>query len=842
MLHTRKLWAALALPALICFTATAQDYKGDIVGRVFDSRTQEPVPSAHAVIVERTAVGASADTQGQFTIRDLPVGTYSVRFSAVGYATKIVTNVVVSTGRATPLRVLLEQVAIEAGEVTAEAGYFDRALQISPISTNIVDRAEVLRSPGGVQDVQRVIQNLPGVASSTDNINELIVRGGAPYENLTIMDDMEIPSINHYANQQNSAGPINMVNADMIEDVQFSSGGFPARYGDKTSSVMSLSVREGSREKGFASKTAMNFAGVGTLLEGGFAGGKGSYIFSVRNSLLEVLNSIIGLSSISLTAIPKYWDTQAKVVYDLAPGEKLSFNMLYGDGRILLDGDAKATDPLRKGISDSSAVDRLYPRTRQYAAGLSLRSLFGGRGFSTLTLYASGSSSDVNVMEDFDVRARGGNGEVLSTTTLNSRTVFQDDYVESFAALKYQLFYRIHPQHELSLGFQYATPTNWHDYVFVGADTSRYDLDRNGTFETGPVVVPAGSTSQKVAFGKVSKTYAFVSDEFALTPELSIVGGLRYDGFTYSGQSVLSPRGSISWRIDPGGTLSFSLGEYYQSQPFPYYWDRRNIGYNRSLPDMKADHYVLGYEQVIDRGLKFSVESYYKKYTRTSVSEQFIYQANDTLWSDRNLAVGRRTAYGLELYLEQRQVADFYGTLSLSLSRSRDDDPRIPALTATYPSDYDYPVIFTMIGGRVVKGVRDWLNGTPFYVRYLSYILPLSNEMEISLKYRYQSGRPYTPMTFVAWKQTREGGVQWSRGAWIASTNANGARYPDYSRLDLQWVSRFYFRTWNINVYVALMNVLNTKNVFYQDYRSDGTVETVYQFAFFPVVGLEAEF
>ena len=63
------------------------------------------------------------------------------------------------------------------------------------------------------------------MASSTDNINELIVRGGAPFENLTVMDRMEGPSINHYSNQFNSAGPINMVNADVETIYQF--GFFP---------------------------------------------------------------------------------------------------------------------------------------------------------------------------------------------------------------------------------------------------------------------------------------------------------------------------------------------------------------------------------------------------------------------------------------------------------------------------------------------------------------------------------------------------------------------------------------------------------------------------------------
>ena len=91
--------------------------------------------------------------------------------------------------------------------------------------------------------------------------------------------------------------------------------------------------------------------------------------------------------------------------------------------------------------------------------------------------------------------------------------------------------------------------------------------------------------------------------------------------------------------------------------------------------------------------------------------------------------------------------------------------------------------------------------------------------------------------TWTTSTQVWEGGVQWSRGAWKSSDNINSVRYPDYSRLDIQWISRFYMQNWNINVYIALMNLFNTKNVFYYEYRSDGTREAVYQFAFFPCWG-----
>ena len=104
-----------------------------------------------------------------------------------------------------------------------------------------------------------------------------------------------------------------MINADMIEDVQFSSGGFPAQYGDKSSAVMNLTVREGTRSKRLAGTTGFDMAGAGFLGEGCVAGGRGSWILSVRKSLLEVADAVVGISTISLTAVPKYHDTQARL-------------------------------------------------------------------------------------------------------------------------------------------------------------------------------------------------------------------------------------------------------------------------------------------------------------------------------------------------------------------------------------------------------------------------------------------------------------------------------------------------------------------------------------------------
>ena len=818
----------------------AQSFRGDIVGHIVDGKTQEPLPIVNVQIVEQPIYGTVTDTSGNFMIKGIEVGTYSLKITLIGYESIILTNIVVSTGRSTKVSIKLNEQAVQVGGVTVNATYFSRTNELSPLSVNNYDRAEVKRQPGSVQDVQRVVQNLPGVASSNDNMNELIVRGGSPSENLTVLENMEIPSINHYPNEFNSAGPINMINIDLVEDVQFSAGGFPAQYGNKTSSVMDITIREGDREKGFASNTGFNMAGIGTLMEGRIADGKGSWIFSARQSFLEFIDKLFGLSVISLTAIPKYWDAQTKVVYDLSSTQKLTLNGLYGNSKIYIEGDPKEEKDYLANRTYSSSIQFVDNHSQQYVLGLNLKSLWGKDGYSVLSLYTNGIQDNTDVREDFVKHKYGSRGEVIFDSTLTSRNVYNDHSDEAFYALKYDVFYRIHPKHELMIGGQFQTTNHWDALAKFGSDTVRY-LHSDGSMDT--VITYPGNIGVHLKFGEVSRSSAYISDKYHISPELYITLGLRYDYFSYSKQGQISPRGCIAYEILPTTTLSLALGQYWQEQPLPFYSDYRNIGYNKQLANEEADHIMLGLQHIMDDGIKLSVESYYKKFKNIAIGEDFVHSYQDsTFFSDKNFTLGKRTSYGVEFLLQKKQVTNYYGTVSISLSQKIDDDPRLGKEGNTYPSQYDYPVIINLVGGKIVKGVRSWLDEQIFFLKYPSYILPFSDEMEISFKYRHQTGGPYTPRTKTTSKQYREGGVQWSQYSWISSSDINSTRYPDYKRLDIEWISRFYLQNWNINVYLALMNVFNTKNVFYYDYRSDGTIGVTYQFGFFPVGGVEIEF
>ncbi|MGD1044078.1 MAG: TonB-dependent receptor [Bacteroidota bacterium] len=726
----------------------AQSFKGNIVGHVLDEKNQEPLPAVNVQVVEQPIFGAVSDSSGNFSIKGIAVGTYSLKAAIIGYESIILTNVVISTGRSTKVTIKLNERTVEVAGVTVQANYFNRNSQLAPLSVNNYDRAEVKRQPGSAMDVQRVMQNLPGIASSNDNVNELIVRGGAPYENLTVMEGMEIPSINHYPNEFNSSGPINMVNIDLVEDVQFSAGGFPVQYGDKMSSVMDITIREGDRNKGFASNTGFNMAGYGTLMEGSLADGRGSWIFSARQSFLEVIDKLVGMSALSLTAIPKYWDAQTKVVYDLSPTQKLSLNGLFGDSRIYTKGDPNQQDASRKNSDIFTSLEDDNVHDKQYALGVNLRSLWGKEGYSILSLYTVGNQYNVDALDNYYHLVYNDKGNVEAAKIINSQDVYDTHDDEAFYAVKYEMFYQIHPKHDLMVGAQIQTTNHWiGTTTFLGSQT-RYKRNIQNPYDTSYVYTssPDGNITNFLSFGDANKLFAYISDKYRITPRLNLTFGLRYDYFSYSKQGQFSPRGSIAYEIIPiTTTLSLSTGDYWQTQPLPDYADRQNLGINKYLENERSQHIVLGLQHILDEGIKLSMETYYKKFSNIAVSEEYIHSLIDTNWSDKNLAIGTRYSYGLEFLLQKKQVTNYYGTISVSLSNTTDDDPRISMEGKTYPSQYDYPIIINLVGGKIVKGTRSWLAKQPFFIKYPLYILPLSDEMEISCKYRYQTGGVYTP-------------------------------------------------------------------------------------------------
>lgn len=683
-------------------------------------------------------------------------------------------------------------------------------------------------------DYQRILQAMPGVSFSTDQSNELLVRGGAPDENLTVFDHMEVQSTNHYPNEYNSGGPINMVNVDLIQDVDFSTGGFISKYGDKSSSVIDITTREGSRDKLLTGNANLTMAGYGTVLEGRINGGRGSWIVSARNSSLDLIAGAVGL-----TAAPEYYDVQSKVVYDLSNVHKLSFSGIYGNDRIDIVGEPQVTNFALAGRSDSVDIYNVNVRQYQYAAGMSLSSKWSDKFVSIITFSRNDYNNNNLVTSDFTQRNYDGDGKVASTDILNSRKIYGDNNDEGETALNAEFILNANRTNELDFGGAMKF-INFRAVESADADTAKYTF---GNLDT-TVVLPTANVNYNFRFPEYYKSYAYSNDKVSVVDERLVFNiGLRYDYFSYSGHGTVSPRFSASYSIAPNlTTLNMAVGKYYQTPPLPDFGDRYQSGINRYLSSSLADHYVIGIEHILAEGLKLDLEGYYKKYSGLPISEEFINFDDQTNRSQQIVNAGREDVYGIDLLLQQKLVKDIYGTLSFSRMFSEYHDPRIGMEGQTFPSWYDTPYLFTIIIGKRFANLRSDMDTMPFYIKYPSYVLPFSNDMEMSARWRYASGMPYTPEVYTISEQHREGGTTWTAGSWEESPDINSARYPAYHRLDLELSSRFNFRTWDLVILFSIQNIYNRKNIAYYQYNSDGTIENVYQFSLLPVIGIEAEF
>src|SRR5213593_4114678 len=207
-------------------------------------------------------------------------------------------------------------------------------------SVHLLSSQEIFRAAGALQDVSRYVQTVPGAVIGSDDFrNDIIVRGGSPLENLFIFDNVEIPNINTFANFASAGGTVSILDPSMIRDVTFITGGYPASYTNRTSSVLQITQREGSRE-GLHARANLGFAGAGGAVEGPLAKGRGSWVASARRSFLDLFTNDIGVGG-----VPVLYTANAKAVYDLNETDRVWAVNVTG------------VDRIRLGLTDSTPND-----------------------------------------------------------------------------------------------------------------------------------------------------------------------------------------------------------------------------------------------------------------------------------------------------------------------------------------------------------------------------------------------------------------------------------------------------------------------------------------------------
>lgn len=603
---------------------------GSLKGVVIDAETQAPIPGATILIVD-TERGAATDENGEFKINSLPVGSYRVAFRSVGHEPSTRTDVIIRAGRTTVIKANLIVSATEVKGLTAVGGFFFDS-PTEPTSATSFSGEEVRRAPGSAGDVSRIMFSLPSVAKVNDQVNNLIVRGGSPTENSFYLENIEIPNINHYPLFGTSGGPISLINVDFVDNVTFSAGGFSASYGDRLSSIMSLTFRDGNRES-YDFQADMNFAGIGLVGEGPINKGKGSWMFSARRSFLDLLVDAIGVG-----VVPKYSDYQGKVVYDLTPSHRISILGLLGVDYIDFDRES--------AIEDGNITDG-WSDGYEYAYGANWRYLWGSNGYSNTSISYLATRNRSNYFE----------------TSTGKELVDRDD-LEGAAQVRNVNFLRLNDAHEFEFGAEAKYVMN--EYNAFYSDYTNFFGD-----SLPPLIIRDDIKSPKFAgfFSYIVRPFSRLQTTF----------GVRYDYFEYTETGTVSPRFSLAYSLSDRTTLTAATGIYHQSMPMVLLSQRES---NRYLKSPRAYHYVLGVEQQVTSDTRLTVEGYYKWYENfpmnTDQPEQFIIDemVYNYFFSNQENIVdnGKARSYGVEATLQKKLARGVYGLLSGAWFRAQYED------------------------------------------------------------------------------------------------------------------------------------------------------------------------
>ncbi len=605
---------------------------GSIHGQVVDAATRQPLAAAAVVVLDRGLATATGD-DGRFTLGGVPAGLHRVQIVVTGYESAILHDVVVRPSRVTPLAVVLDAAGPTVREVVEVIPDYFSAEEEAAVGTVSFSVEEIRRAPGSAGDVSRMLQMLPGVGMATDQRNDLIVRGGSPGEHLTVVDNIEIPNINHFPTQGASGGVIGLLNTDLIADVSFSAGGFGVEHGDRLSSVMVVTQREGNRDEVDA-EISTSMAGAGVLLEGPLARGRGSWALSARRSYLELIAGLVGAIGTG-GAVPRYSDVQGMATVDVSPTHRLQVLGLGGFDAIDLSLDDR---------EDSEVVSR----ARQTVGGLNWRWLWSGNGYAETSVARTRADYGVHVTE------AAGN---------EARALFDNESREQETVVRSHWRYRPRAGTALAWGVTARRVSGDFD-LFARSDRTRLGT-RDEQLDVR--VLLSGN-----------KSGAFASVEQSLGPRLTATLGGRFDHFTLNRQGAWSPRLGLAYDVDPRTTLTAAAGVYRQTLPA---WLLVQHPDNRRLDGQRANHYVAGVRRRLTPSTLLSVEAYRKDYRglpfdpddpTALVVDRFADFRTPT--PGRLVGGGRARSHGVESLVRKKLATDVYGLVSYAYAVSRYTD------------------------------------------------------------------------------------------------------------------------------------------------------------------------
>lgn len=650
-----------------------------IRGKIIDNISEKPLEGASVTILN-SVTGIQTDEDGNFNFEKMPVGRYQIKVSSVGYETQTIAEVLLESGKEIVLEIRLNPSTNQLAEAVVKAPSSNLSGAITSIQN--ITTEQIFRFPGTYLDPARLATAYAGVANSNDQANGMVVRGNSPNGVQWRLEGVEIVNPNHLSNAgtfsdritQNSGG-VNILSAQLLGNMSFLTGAFPAEYGNALSGVMDMRLRKGNNQKHEFTGQA-GLIGIDVAAEGPIGKKGASYLVNYRYSftgLLGLMGVTFGGENITFQDLSFNFNF---------PTKKVGTFTIFGMGG-MSSNIFKAERDTSKWEVQKDGFDINF-KNKMGAIGLTHQVNLGKKLLLRTVLVASGLKNERDAY-------------VLSKLTYQRFLQQADSSMKNRMSLSSNINYKINAKNSLKLG------------LFI---THQYDE------------FYSLSSNQKAvghATGLVIQPY--INWSASLFPKLTANVGLHYLNYTFNKTQSVEPRLSVSYQLLDNQSISFAYGLHSQLQLPQLYFaqDNPNSNFlrNAKLGFTKAQHYVLSYQYSLKRGSSFKTELYYQKIFNVPISLiNPTYSALNSIEdfsSDPLINGGKGNNYGIELTYQQFLTNGFYMLTNATL------------YSATYTgtdgikrnSRYNGKYLFNLTFGKEWERSRNRMLGTSLRVVWL---------------------------------------------------------------------------------------------------------------------------
>jgi len=566
----------LLLFLLLSLFAQAQTIKGVII----DKQSEYPLIGASVIIAgSDPLLGATTDIDGIFRIENIPLGRYTLQVEYLGYEPIVIPNILVSSAKETEVNLQMEESLIQINEVVVSASKTAKGQvtnQLATVSARSISVEEAGRFSGTFGDPARMAQNYAGVSGSSDDRNDIIIRGNSPIGVLWRMEGIDIPNPSHFSSLGTTGGPVSMLNINNLSNSDFFTSAWSADYGNALSGVFDIKLRNGNRDKReYLGQIGFNGFELGA--EGPFKKGKkASYLVNYRYSTLGVFKAL-GIDFGLGDAVPEYQDLTFKLNI---PTEKSGVFTLWGVGGFSdIHIEPKTTDEENSQIFAFDATDIIFGSNTGILGG-SHTYFWNKNTYTKLTLVASGTKTT---------------GNIDSVSIDGTHTNY---------------FNYAHGQNKYSAHFKFNKKFSAKHSFTTGAI---YDLIDLSIFDS-TLVAPNAFELTKNFDGNSSLLQAYANWQIRANDRLTFNLGLHNQYYTLSQSNSIEPRFGLRYRTAPKSVFTLGAGLHSQLQPVVTYFIQDDNGQeaNKSLDFSKAIHAVLGYEFQFAQNMRLKSEIYYQ--------------------------------------------------------------------------------------------------------------------------------------------------------------------------------------------------------------------------------------